>query len=82
MRLAAAIAFAGLLLGQQAAAQSTHYSVFCNNGRIAIESSTLEYMRNIYGRNVCMFAQFNYLSDAQNFVQRNYGGTGRSCSCG
>lgn len=82
MRLAAALAFACLLLGQQATAQGNQYSVYCNNGRIVIESSTLEYMRSIYGRNVCLFGQFSYLSDAQNFAQRNFGGTGQSCSCG
>ena len=87
MKLALALAFAAVLLlqhaPQQAAAQSTsHYYVYCANGRIEVDSRNPEQMRSARGSGVCMLGQFNYLSDAQNFAQRNFGGAGRSCSCG
>jgi hypothetical protein len=81
MKLAVAIAFAGLLLAQQAAAETSHYYVYCANGRIEVESRNPEQMRIARGSGVCMLGQFNYLSDAQSFAQRNFGGPGRSCSC-
>ncbi len=83
MKLALAIGFAAVLLAQQAAAQTstTHYYVYCANNRIEVDSRNPDQMRSARGSGVCMLGQFNYLSDAQSFAQRNFGGAGRSCSC-
>jgi hypothetical protein len=81
MKAALALGFAALLWSQQAAAQTSHYYVYCANGRIEVDSRNPEQMRSARGSGVCMLGQFNYLSDAQNFARRNFGGEGRSCSC-
>jgi hypothetical protein len=38
-------------------------------------------MRSARGSDTCMFSRFNYLSDAQSFAQKNFGGPGKKCSC-
>jgi hypothetical protein len=79
----AAAALAAVLLSgpHQAAAATSHYYVYCANGRIEVSHSDPNQMRIARGSGVCMLGQFNYLSDAQSFAQRNFGGAGRSCSC-
>ena len=79
----AAAALATVLLSgpHQAAAATSHYYVYCANGRIEVSHSDPNQMRIARGSGVCMLGQFNYLSDAQSFAQRNFGGAGRSCSC-
>jgi len=81
MKRLVAIAFAGLLLAQQSVAETSHYYVYFANGRIEVDSRNPEQMRSARGSGVCMLGQFNYLSDAQSFAQRNFGGAGGSCSC-
>ena len=81
MRTAIAIAFAGLLFAQQSAAETSHYYVYCANGRIEVDSRNPQQMRAARGSGVCMLGQFNYLSDAQSFAQKNFGGPGKKCSC-
>ena len=34
------------------------------------------------GRGVCVLGQFGFLSSAQDFARRNFGGEGRPCTCG
>jgi hypothetical protein len=80
--LAAAVAAAVLVPhARQAHAQSAQYFVYCANGRIEVDSRNPEQMRSARGSGVCLLGQFHYLSDAQTFAQRNFGGEGRSCSC-
>jgi hypothetical protein len=58
------------------------YYVYCANGKIEVESRDPEQMRIARGSGVCqMGPRFGFLSDAQNFAQRNFGGPGRPCSC-
>lgn len=58
------------------------YYVYCANGRIEVDSRNPDQMRSARGSGTCqMGPSFHYLSDAQNFAQRNFGGPGRSCSC-
>jgi opacity protein-like surface antigen len=77
--IAAAIAMAVLLAPAAALAD---YYVYCANGRIEVDSRNPEQMRNARGSGVCqMGPAFGFLSDAQSFAQRNFGGAGRSCSC-
>lgn len=71
----------GAVLMAPAVALANYY-VYCDNGRIAVESRDPEQMRIARGSGFCqMGPAFGFLSDAQNFAQRNFGGAGRSCSC-
>lgn len=80
MRLLIAAALgAGVLLPGAAWAG---YYVYCDQGRIVVESRDPEQMRIARVSGFCqMGPAFDYLSDAQNFAQRNFGGQGRACSC-
>lgn len=57
------------------------YYVYCANNKIEVDSRNPDQMRSARGSGVCMLSQFNFLSDAQSFAQRNFGGAGRPCSC-
>lgn len=76
------LAFAALLLAAlPAAAQQTRYSVYCANEKIEVDSRTPQQMASARGSGTCRLQSFSYLSDAQNFAQRNFGGVGARCSC-
>ena len=76
--LAALVACAAML---PLAAQASYY-VYCANNRIEVENRDPNQMRIARGSGVCrMGPTFGFLSDAQSFAQRNFGGAGRSCSC-
>ncbi|MBR0646281.1 hypothetical protein [Plastoroseomonas hellenica] len=80
MRMLLAAIAGGCLLAPTAAL--ANYYVYCANDRIEVESRNPEQMRIARGSGVCqMGPTFGFLSDAQNFAQRNFGGAGRSCSC-
>ncbi|MCC7427546.1 MAG: hypothetical protein IT557_11615 [Alphaproteobacteria bacterium] len=70
-----------LWAGAAQTALAASYFVYCANERIEVEMRNLEQMRNARGSNVCLFGGFDYLSDAQNFARRNFGGEGARCSC-
>lgn len=77
--LAAAVAAVAMLAPVAAFAD---YWVYCDNGRIVVESRDPEQMRIARVSGFCqMGPKFGFLSDAQNFAERNFGGAGRSCSC-
>jgi hypothetical protein len=81
-RLAAAGALALAGLGLMAGPAFANYWVYCDNGRIVVESRNPQQMEIARGSGVCqMGPTFSFASDAQTFAQRNFGGTGRSCSC-
>lgn len=61
-------------------AQSGYY-VYCANGKIEVDSRPPDQMRSARGSNLCMLSQFGFLSDAQSFAQKNFGGAGKPCSC-
>ena len=80
MRLAAIIALGAALLVPGTALAD--YYVYCANGRIEVDGRNPDQMRIARGSGVCqMGPRFGFLSDAQNFAQRNFGGAGRPCSC-
>ena len=80
MRAVPRILLAALLFAPTTAWAS--YYVYCANGRIEVESRDPDQMRIARGSGVCqMGPAFGFLSDAQRFAQRNFGGAGRSCSC-
>ena len=58
------------------------YYVYCANGRVEVDSRNPAQMRSARGSGVCQLGtDFKYLSDAQSFAQRNFGGAGKACSC-
>ena len=58
------------------------YWVYCANNKIEVDGRNPDQMRIARGSGVCqMGPKFGFLSDAQSFAQRNFGGAGRSCSC-
>lgn len=74
-------ALAAVVLLAPAAALADYY-VYCANSRIEVDSRNPEQMRSARGSGMCqMGPKFGFLSDAQSFAQRNFGGAGRPCSC-
>jgi hypothetical protein len=61
-------------------AQSAYY-VYCAGGKIEVDGRSPEQMRSARGSDVCVLSRFGYLSDAQSFAQKNFGGPGKKCSC-
>ena len=64
-----------------AIAESTKYSVFCASNKIEVDMRTLEQMRQARGSDVCMFGQFDYLGEAEDFAKKQFKGEGASCTC-
>jgi hypothetical protein len=60
--------------------QDSKYRVFCANNKIEVEQRTLEQEKNARGSNVCLLAEFDYLSDADKYAE-NHGGKGSDCKC-
>ncbi|MBL8674159.1 MAG: hypothetical protein IPK81_10800 [Rhodospirillales bacterium] len=75
--VAAAIALAAFA----PAAHASSYFVHCANNKIEVESRNLEQMKIARGSDTCQLGSFSYLSDAQSFAQKNFGGAGAKCSC-
>ena len=72
-----------IALAAMAAAGRTddsRYRVFCANGKVEVEQRTLEQEKNARGSNVCVLAEFDYLSDAEKYAQ-DHGGKGSDCNC-
>ena len=59
----------------------TKYYVYCANNKIEIDMRDPAHMRSARGSDVCMFGQFGFHTDAQNFVRKNFGASGARCSC-
>ena len=76
---AAILGFAALSSPREAHAA---YYVYCANGPIEVTLSDPNQMRIARGSGVCMLGQFGFLSGAQDFARRNFGGEGRPCTCG
>jgi hypothetical protein len=60
--------------------QDIKYRVFCANGKLEVEQRTLEQEKNARGSSVCMLAEFDSRSDADNYAE-NHGGKGSECKC-
>jgi hypothetical protein len=63
------------------AAQAAGYFVYCANDKIEVDSRDFAQMKSARGSGICQLGSFNYLSDAQSFAQKNFGGPGKKCSC-
>ena len=80
MRTLIAAALAALLLAPGTALAD--YWVYCANNKIEVDGRNPDQMRIARGSGLCqMGPKFGFLSDAQSFAQRNFGGAGRACSC-
>ncbi len=64
------------------ATQAAKYKVYCVNGRIEIDSHSLDEIRSSRGANVCLLvaAEYESLSDARASAKR-FGGVGAPCRC-
>ena len=76
--LISALVVFGLALQSHA---QTKYSVYCASGKIEVDMRSFEEMKSARGSDTCKLAEFNYLSDANSFAQKNFGGVGAKCSC-
>jgi hypothetical protein len=56
------------------------YRVFCADNKTEVEQRTLEQEKTARGSNVCMLAEFDYLSDAEKYAE-HHGGKGSACRC-
>ncbi len=77
--LLAGLALAAVLVP---AAAYANYWVYCDQGRIVVESRDPQQMAIARVSGFCqMGPTFGFASDAQSFAERNFGGVGRACSC-
>lgn len=78
------IAFATAIAAPELAPKSlgadSKYRVFCANNKIEVEQRTLEQEKNARGSNVCVLAEFDYLSDAEKYAEQK-GGKDAQCNC-
>jgi hypothetical protein len=73
---------AAAMLAFGAAPAFASYYVYCDRGRISVDSRDNNQMRIARGSGFCqMGPRFGFRTDAMTFAQRNFGGEGRSCSC-
>ncbi len=59
-------------------AYAEKFSVYCANGKIEVDSRTLEQMIAARGRNVYAMVTYDYRMDANNFAKK-MGGVGAKC---
>lgn len=62
------------------AISKTQYSVYCANGKIEVDSRTLDQMKSARGSGTCQLKSFDYKMDADDFAKKQ-GGVGASCKC-
>jgi hypothetical protein len=72
---------AALLALTPFAAQAAGYYVYCANDKIEVDSRDFAQMKSARGSGICQLGSFGFLSDAQSFAQKNFGGPGKKCSC-
>jgi hypothetical protein len=78
--VALATAFGMPGVAPREAAADSKYRVFCANNKVEVEQRTLEQEKNARGSSVCQLAEFDTLSDAENYAE-NHGGKGSDCKC-
>jgi hypothetical protein len=75
-----ATVFAAPGLAPKSLREDSKYRVFCANNKIEVEQRTLEQEKNARGSNVCVLAEFDYVSDADKYAEEK-GGKGAECKC-
>ena len=63
------------------AAQAGDYNVYCAGTHLEIDSRDWDHMLSARGTPLCKLGEFNYLSDAEKFVEKNFGGKDKECYC-
>ena len=64
------------------ALEAEKHTVYCADRRIEISTWDLAQMQVRRGQNVCAFSSFTSSSSATSFAEKNFGGQGKSCTCG
>ena len=72
--------FVAIAIANGRAMPDSKYRVFCANNKVEVEQRTLEQQKNARGSNVCVLAEFDYLSDADKEAEKR-GGKGSDCKC-
>ena len=72
--------FAAPGLAPRSQQTDSKYRVFCANNKIEVEQRTVEQEKSARGSNVCMMAEFDYVSDADKYAE-HHGGKGSDCRC-
>ena len=75
------LVLAALLALTPFAAHASGYYVYCANSKIEVDSRDFAQMKSARGSGICQLGSFGYLSDAQSFAKKNFGGVGGKCSC-
>lgn len=75
-----AIVAAATVFGAGTALCKTQYSVYCANGKIEVDSRTLDQMKSARGSGTCLLKAFDYKMDADKHA-KSLGGAGASCKC-
>ncbi|MGE0424601.1 MAG: hypothetical protein AB7O88_20245 [Reyranellaceae bacterium] len=75
------LVLAALLALAPVAARASGYYVYCANSKIEVDSRDFGQMKSARGSGICQLGSFGYLSDAQSFAKKNFGGVGGKCSC-
>lgn len=80
--LAPALLAPALLAFTWAGHAAAETGVYCAEGRIEVDDRTLQQMKDARGSDTCQLGSFDYVSDAQDFAEENFGGEDVDCSCG
>lgn len=80
MVVMAIVAAAMTVFGAGTALCKTQYSVYCANGKIEVDSRTLDQMKSARGSGTCLLKAFDYKMDADKHA-KSLGGVGASCKC-
>ena len=79
MRVIAITAILGLAaLNPANAIEPLRDNAYCVYGATTLSANTPQQMSNNYGSSVCVLSSG---SNARRFLENNYGGTGKKCSC-
>ena len=79
MRLLALTALLGLAVtGPANAIEPLRDTAYCVYGSTTVSTNTPQQMSTNYGSGVCVLSSG---SNARRFLENNYGGTGKKCSC-
>lgn len=79
-RLSFALAFACAGLGAGTAV-AADYKVYCSGTRLEIDTRDWDQMLSARGTPLCKLGEFSYYSEAEKFLERNFGGKDKECYC-
>lgn len=80
LRRMAGLACLGLIF-VSGSAQAADYKVYCSGTRLEIDSRDWDQMLSARGTPLCKLGEFSFLSDAEKFLEKNFGGKDKECYC-